>query len=119
MFDIEKQHHDNVADLHRLAGLALGNTEDVARQIEIGMMTQEIEKAIDKAKLYDLMQLKRSQGGKKSADNMTAEERHARALKASHARKSKAKKSTASDAGKAGKAGKGKTSKRTAKVTSL
>ena len=89
MFDIEKQHHDNVADLHRLAGLALGNTDDVARQIEIGMMTQEIEKAIDKAKLYDLMQLKRSQGGKKSANNMTAEERKARALKASHARKSK------------------------------
>ena len=55
MFDIEKQHHDNVADLHRLAGLALGNTDDVVRQIEIGMMTQEIEKAIDKAKLYDLM----------------------------------------------------------------
>jgi len=87
MFDIEKQHHDNVADLHRLAGFALNNTDDVARQIEIGFMTQEIEKAIDKAKLYDIMQLKRSQGGKKSADNMTAEERKARALKAAHARK--------------------------------
>ena len=89
MFDIEKQHHDNVTDLHRLAGLALNNTDDVAKQIEIGMMTQEIEKAIDKTKLYDLMQLKRSQGGKKSASNMTAEERRARALKASHARKTK------------------------------
>lgn len=87
MFDIEKQHHDNVADLHRLAGLALNNADDVARQIEIGFIIQEIEKAIDKAKLYDLMQLKRSQGGKKSAGNMTAEERKARALKASHARK--------------------------------
>lgn len=87
MFDIEKQHHDNVADLHRLAGLALGKTEDVARQFEIGFMTQEIEKAIDKAKLYDVMQFKRSQGGKKSASNMTAEERKARALKAAHARK--------------------------------
>lgn len=113
MFDIEKQHHDNVADLHRLAGLALNNTDDVAKQIEIGMMTQEIEKAIDKAKLYDLMQLKRSQGGKKSASNMTAEARKARALKASHARKSK-QTSTAGDAGDAGKASKG-----TAKVTSL
>lgn len=102
MFDIEKQHHDNVADLHRLAGLALGNTDDVAKQIEIGMMTQEIEKAIDKAKLYDLMQLKRSQGGKKSAGNMTAEERRKRAIKASHARKKK--QSTAGEAGNAGKA---------------
>ena len=96
MFDIEKQHHDNVADLHKLAGLALNNTDDVAMQIEVGMMTQEIEKAIDKAKLYDIMQLKRSQGGKKSSGNMTAEERKARALKASHARKSKPK-STAGD----------------------
>lgn len=89
MFGVEKQHHDNVADLRRLAGLALKSTDDVTMQIEIGMAVQEIEKAIDKAKLYDLMQLKRSQGGKKSAGNMSAEERHARALKASHARKTK------------------------------
>lgn len=97
MFDIEKQHHDNVADLHRIARLALDSVDGIEKQIEIGFIVQEIEKAIDKAKLYDLMQLKRSQGGKKSASNMTAEERKARALKASHARK--AKKSTAGDAG--------------------
>lgn len=115
MFDIEKQHHDNVADLHRLAGLALGNTDNVARQLEVGMMTQEIEKAIDKAKLYDLMILKRSQGGKKSANNMTAEARHERALKASHARRAK-QKSTAGDARKTGKAGKAGTASRTGKA---
>lgn len=109
MFDIEQEYNDNVQNLHKLAGLALENVEKLSQSLEIGLIVHDLEKAIDRAKLYDIAQFKRSQGGKKSADNMTAEERKARALKASHARK--AKKNTAGDAGKA--------SKGTAKVTSL
>ena len=82
MFDIEKWHNDTINDLRRLAKLALENIDEdmgASFQIEIGMATQEIEKAIDEAKLYKIHKLKCSQGGKKSAKNMTKEERIKRA----------------------------------------
>ena len=82
MFNIEKWHNDTMNGLHRLAKLALeniGEDKSASFQIEIGMETQEIEKAIDEAKLYKIYNLKCSQGGKKSANNMTKEERVKRA----------------------------------------
>lgn len=96
MLDIEKEYNDNVQNLHKLAGLALENVDKLSQSLEIGLIVYDLEKAIERAKLYDIAQFKRSQGGKKSADNMTAEERKARAIKASHARKNK-QDSTADD----------------------
>lgn len=81
MFDIEKWHNDAINDLHRLAKLALDGSKDKSAsfQIELGMAIQEIEKGIDEAKLYKIYKHKCSQGGKKSAQNMTKEERVKRA----------------------------------------
>lgn len=42
----------------------------------------EIEECLDKALKYDELRFKQSQGGRKSASNMTKEERIARAKKA-------------------------------------
>lgn len=87
MFDIEKWHNNTINDLHRLAKMVLDIIEDdVDKQIEVGFMTQEIEKAIDEAKLYKLYKLKCSQGGKKSAQILTKEERRERASKAGKAK---------------------------------
>lgn len=57
---------------------------------------KDIEKAIDKAMLYDIEKLKRSQGGKKSSKNMTKTERIARARKAGSAKKKQNKNRTTS-----------------------
>lgn len=46
----------------------------------------EIEECLDKAQKYDELRYKQSQGGKKSANNMTKAERVKRATKASHSR---------------------------------
>ena len=56
----------------------------------------DIEKTIDKAILYDIEKLKRSQGGKKSAKNMTKAERIERARKAGSTKKKPNKNRTTS-----------------------
>lgn len=88
MFDIENQYNDNINGLHKLVKLiydADGVTID--DQINAGMVTHELEKAVEKAKLYDIMRYKQSQAGKKAARNMTQRQRIERAKKASQARK--------------------------------
>ena len=57
---------------------------------------KDVEKTIDKAMLYDIEKLKRSQGGKKSSKNMTKTERIARARKAGSAKKKPNKNRTTS-----------------------
>lgn len=47
--------------------------------------------AIDKAEAYDIEKHKKSQAGKKSANNLTPEQRKARAIKAVQAREAKRK----------------------------
>lgn len=50
------------------------------------MTNQELDELKAKAEAYERMIQKRSEGGKKSSSNMTAEERSARAKKAVQAR---------------------------------
>lgn len=50
--------------------------------VYLDQLKNEIEDALDKAQKYDELRFKQSQGGKKSAKNMTKAERIARAKKA-------------------------------------
>lgn len=58
-------------------------TDDIdSALIYLEQAKNEIEQALEKAQKYDELRLKQSQGGKKSANNMTKEERIERAKKA-------------------------------------
>ena len=50
--------------------------------VDLESIKNEIEDCLDKAQKYDELRYKQSQGGRKSASNMTKEERIARARKA-------------------------------------
>lgn len=53
----------------------------------VARFDSQIDEIIDKAEKYDLKRLKQSEGGKKSAKNMTKAERIERARKAGKAKK--------------------------------
>lgn len=104
MLDIEMKYNDIENDVEWFYAQALQNivfSEGVVYEhiddkenddvnyvmVYLEQIRNEITDCIEKAKAYDIEKLKRSQGGRKSANNMTKAERVARATKASHARK--------------------------------
>jgi hypothetical protein len=89
MFEIEEYYNGLINDIHKINSIIYDSESlTIDKQLDIGLISHELEKAIDKAKLYDLMRLKCSQAGKKAARNMTQKERTERARRASKARKS-------------------------------
>lgn len=99
MEDIERKYHDLENDFIFLCSITeqqlslyikLSDDEGEEVQNAIGFLqatkTQVLE-AINKAKSYDIERFKKSQGGKKSSQNMTKEERIARARKAGSVKK--------------------------------
>lgn len=82
LFDIESYYNDLENDLARLAQVAQMQAKDLADEIEQARTVEELRDAIIRAKCFDIDRLKRSQGGRKSASNMTKEQRQERARKA-------------------------------------
>jgi hypothetical protein len=97
MLDIEMKYNDIENDLDVLytiayEGIALSDKYDTdddginSIYVYIEQIRRELEESIAKAKTLEIDRFKRSQGGKKSANNMTKRERIARARRASHSR---------------------------------
>lgn len=82
LFDIEAYYNERETDLARLAQLALQQAKDLADEIEQAQAIEALRDVIAKAKSFDINRLKRSQGGRKSAQNMTKQQRQERARKA-------------------------------------
>lgn len=91
LIDIEAYYSERETDLARLAQLALPQAKDLADEIEQARAVEALRDVIVKAKCFDIERLKRSQGGRKSAQNMTKRQRQERARKAGRTtKKSKA-----------------------------
>ena len=99
MDEIEQKYHDIEQDFYELHAIAeqelllalklSEHEEDEAQNIFTFLNTTKLEmlNAITKAKCYDIERFKKSQGGKKSANNMTKAERVARAKRAGSIKK--------------------------------
>ena len=86
MLDIELNYNELKNDLHNLYTTCMENVERLDDELYYCKAYEDIKNAIEKARLYDINKYKQSQGGKKSALNLTKQERTERARKAGRAK---------------------------------
>ncbi|MBO7731333.1 MAG: hypothetical protein J6S67_02220 [Methanobrevibacter sp.] len=82
MEDIAKNYGAIYHDFNIIYLIAKVNACLHTEVVDLESIKNEIEDCLDKAQKYDELRYKQSQGGRKSASNMTKEERIARARKA-------------------------------------
>lgn len=87
MLEIELYYNEVENDIKKLNKIALGNCAGIDDELQVALIINELLNVYKKAKLYDILQHKRSEGGKKSWQNMTEKERTERARKAGKAKK--------------------------------
>lgn len=92
MRNIEENYLILESDLRKLTTMAIRGVSSQKDDFDVAFASYEIEVALDKAKAYDILKYKQSQGGKKSSNNMTKNERIKRARKAGKAVKRKEEK---------------------------
>lgn len=93
MFEIEQNYNVLENDLTRLFEFATNEKQSICLvdELELAKTYEVIKDALQLAKLYEIDRLKRSQGGRKSSANMTAEQRRERARKAGRSKRARHK----------------------------
>lgn len=90
MLDIEMKYNELKNDLHKLYTACMENVDRLDDELFYCKAYEDIKDAIAKARLYDIRKYKQSEGGKKSALNLSKQERTERARKAGKAKGAKA-----------------------------